>query len=349
MLWPFPTDPPFSTYAEAVAFLADQSADCYGVYNVVSPGTLPSVFTVSIDSATQVTLEQTIDAPVAMMISVTVPEACTLTADYIGNGSADFAAAFNIYTCDTIDTVYTDTAATATGTLGASSSLTAGTYLLDFGYSSDASPINVVFTLTSSADIVVNPVIAQWDDSGTTRWLEACPKLLLPQVTESSGNWYVDATEAATVITDQTNGCKGFINSMTNVASFTASGTTTLTLAETLTSAAMTCPAVWGSVNIASGETITSTVTVGAGTAGQTVDIYDYAGNLVDSSGGPTTSPWTSSAVPFPGRYTVTVSMSSGSNTTSMSAAISSSGTMSINPPQALYDVGLTCPARDDC
>jgi hypothetical protein len=41
--------------------------------------------------------------------------------------------------------------------------------------------------------------------------------------------------------------------------------------------------------------------------------------------------------------------MTSSGNTTSMSAAITSSGTMSVNTVQARYDLGLVCAATDDC
>lgn len=202
--------------------------------------------------------------------------------------------------------------------------------------------------ITSTDTLWVNPVIALWDDSGTTRKLWACPKLLLPPLTESTGDWYADATAAATAISTLTNGCKGYIESTTNVSSFSASGTTSLTLAETLTAGAMSCPTVWGGINAVDAATITSTITVGAGTAGQTVTIYDDTGTQVETSGA-TTSPWTSAALPYTGRYTVKIAMTSSSNTTSMSAAITSSGTMSVNTVQARYDLGLVCAATDDC
>lgn len=207
---------------------------------------------------------------------------------------------------------------------------------------------SATLTMTSSDVWTINPVIALWDDSGTTRSLWACPKLLLPPLTESTGDWYADATAAATAISTLTNGCKGYIESTTNVSSFSASGTTSLTLAETLTAGAMSCPTVWGGINAVDAATITSTITVGAGTAGQTVTIYDDTGTQVETSGA-TTSPWTSAALPYTGRYTVKIAMTSSGNTTSMSAAITSSGTMSVNTVQARYDLGLVCAATDDC
>lgn len=204
-------------------------------------------------------------------------------------------------------------------------------------------------TITSSDDFWVNPVIALWDDSGTTRKLWACPKLLLPPLTESTGTWYADATAAGTAITDLTSNCDGYIESLTNVATFTATdGGTSLTLANTLTAGATTSPRMWGGINAADAATITVTGTVGAGTVNVNVGIYDDTGTLVESSGA-VSSPWTSAALPYKGRYTIGVSVTSSSSTTSMSAAITSSGTITVNPVQAVYDVGLTCPARDDC
>ncbi len=205
------------------------------------------------------------------------------------------------------------------------------------------------YTLTDTGDYVIGPPIALWNDSGTTRQLEACPRLFLPTLTEHSGDWYASCVDAAAAITDLVSNCVGYIESLTNVNGFTATdGGTSLTLAKTLTAGAMTGPVTWGSVNAVNGQTITVTASVGAGTASLSVIIYDYTGTAVQTSG-TVASPFVSSALPYEGRYTVSVLVGSSSNTTSLSAAITSSGVLTVNEVQAQYDIGLACPASLTC
>ena len=201
----------------------------------------------------------------------------------------------------------------------------------------------------SATTLTVNPVIALWDDGGTTRKLWACPKLLLPPLTESTGTWYASSGDASTAITNLTSNCVGYIESKTNVTTFTATdGGATLTLAETLTSGATSCPTVWGGINAVNAATLTFTLTVGAGTAKVTVSIYDDTGTLVQASG-LQSSPWVSSGLPYKGRYTFSVAMSSTSSTTSYSLVVSSSSTMTVNHIQALWDNTLSCASYTNC
>ncbi len=341
---------PYADYSTAETAIADQVASCIG-YVRKTDGLLTS-FTADPSVADQLTLVAVgnpDDAPscqAVMWASLSMKAGSTMSvAASVGGTLAD--ANTNLYSCDG---TLLDTQTGASQTFSISSD---GEYLVEcsvtsttggFGGGSDT----MTAVISSDDTLWVNPVIALWDDSGTTRQLWACPKLLLPPLTESTGDWYVDATAAATAISTLTNGCKGYIESTTNVSSFSASGTTSLTLAETLTAGAMSCPTVWGGINAVDAATITSTITVGAGTAGQTVTIYDDTGTQVETSGA-TTSPWTSAALPYTGRYTVKIAMTSSGNTTSMSAAITSSGTMSVNTVQARYDLGLVCAATDDC
>lgn len=351
---------PYADYATALAVVdgsgADEKADCYAY--IISTAGITS-FSSDVTTANHLILngDGTIAAsePLTVWGSITGQAGDTLSIDWtLPDGDGDSGFWYQVYSCD--GTLIEEGGGLGTsGTITLSATLPSdGVYYISVGSELDPTPPSPA-TFSVTADIysdnpvlAPNPVIALWDDSGTTRKLWACPKLLLPPLTESTGDWYADATAAATAISTLTNGCKGYIESTTNVSSFSASGTTSLTLAETLTAGAMSCPTVWGGINAVDAATITSTITVGAGTAGQTVTIYDDTGTQVETSGA-TTSPWTSAALPYTGRYTVKIAMTSSSNTTSMSAAITSSGTMSVNTVQARYDLGLVCAATDDC
>ena len=210
--------------------------------------------------------------------------------------------------------------------------------------------INATFTITNSSNPrTINPVIARWDDGGTTRNLWACPKMLLPTLTEHTAIWYANCAAAASDISSFVSNCVGYIESLTNINAFTATdGGTSLTLAETLSAAAMTGVRAWGGVNAVNAATLTVTATVGAGTGSVNVDIYDDTGTAVESSG-TVASPWTSAGLPYKGRYTVSVLVTSSSNTTSLSAQITSSGTLSVNHIQARYNNGMGCAGLIDC
>jgi len=350
---------PYADYATAETAIADQTDNCIGY--CVQDGDTGNVFSFAFDGTTITGSADTASSSEALALSsycyfsVSLKSGATVTVPWsISTDGAETAVSASIVDCATGDGVAGEDILPDAGASGTLSFVVPadGEYVLlisglviSLGI---LTYVNFAFTVTCDMDYWVNPVIALWDDSGTTRQLWACPKLLLPPLTESTGTWYADATAAATAISTLTNGCKGYIESTTNVSSFSASGTTSLTLAETLTAGAMSCPTVWGGINAVDAATITSTITVGAGTAGQTVTIYDDTGTQVETSGA-TTSPWTSAALPYTGRYTVKIAMTSSSNTTSMSAAITSSGTMSVNTVQARYDLGLVCAATDDC
>lgn len=349
---------PYADYATAETAIADQTDNCIGY--CVQDGDTGNVFSFAFDGTTITGSADTAYSSPTLALSsycyfsVSLKSGATVTVPWsISTDGPETVVSASIFDCATGDFVAGEIIPPNAGASGTLSFVVPadGEYVLlisGAGTLGILTYVNFAFTVTCDMDYWVNPVIALWDDSGTTRSLWACPKLLLPPLTESTGDWYADATAAATAISTLTNGCKGYIESTTNVSSFSASGTTSLTLAETLTAGAMSCPTVWGGINAVDAATITSTITVGAGTAGQTVTIYDDTGTQVETSGA-TTSPWTSAALPYTGRYTVKIAMTSSGNTTSMSAAITSSGTMSVNTVQARYDLGLVCAATDDC
>lgn len=349
---------PYADYATADTAITDHVTDCLmfseaadGSGAILATATIAITTTVDIELADTSVNRGQAYISVAMLASDTVSIAASVTANGTNPARPAFVSA-TFYGCDgtELDTGSTTGSETAASDTFVFTAPADGEYIIYIsgGGAGDATQFDLTDTLTFSGAFVVNPVIALWDDSGTTRSLWACPKLLLPPLTESTGTWYADATAAATAITDLTASCKGYIESLTNVATFTASGTTSLTLSNTLTAAAMTSPRMWGGVNAVNAATITVTGSVGAGTVTINVGIYDDTGTLVETSGA-VASPWTSAGLPYKGRYTIGVLVSSSSNTTSMSGVITSSGTMSVNPPQARYDVGLVCAATDDC
>jgi len=222
------------------------------------------------------------------------------------------------------------------------------------------------FTVTSSDVWWINPVIAQWDDSGTTRKLWACPKLLLPPLTEISGDWYADCAAADAVLTSSAvSNCLGYVSTPVVLDSFTATGDLDLS-SETHTAGAdnQAGQTMWGCVNVVDGDTLsvdfdaTETVTnPNPGLANVSVDIYDGDGvsiysNIFYFTG--STTDTASVSVPYTGRYTVSISISTRSGdaageTAELDAQISSSGTITANEIQGIYDVGLDCGGRLNC
>jgi len=205
--------------------------------------------------------------------------------------------------------------------------------------------------LTCDQTTVFNPVVALWDDSGTTRQLEACPKMLLPPLTESTGDWYADATEAQDAIDDRTSNCVGYTDATVNPPDtfvFTATdGGDNLEFSFQWSFSAGSSPNLWGSVNAIAGQTLSFSYASGAYGL---FTIFDYDGNVVEFLGD-TTTPLISAPLPYTGRYTVRGSVNDGvpSPPPIFTILITSSGALSVNPIQALYDAGLNCPGRLDC
>lgn len=231
-----------------------------------------------------------------------------------------------------------------------------GTYVVLVQAVSDSGAASGTGTVTVSSDstMTVNPVIAQWDDSGTTRQAWACPKLLLPPLTESSGTWYASCADAESDISASVSNCVGYSQAGPGVASFTATdGGATLTLTQTFFPPSSSFPTAYGGVNAVGGQTLSVAFSASGGTPAANIGIYDDDGNLVEGAGPVTSSPWTSSPLPYTGRYTVQVFMTDTSSPpptwTTASVVISSSGAMSVNPVQARYNAGLTCPGLLDC
>lgn len=219
------------------------------------------------------------------------------------------------------------------------------------------------YVVTSSTTLMVNPVVAQWDDAGTTRPLEACPKFLLPPLTEFSGDWYATASDANDYIASNTSNCVGEMTSNVPffgpIISFSATdGGTSLTLDGTYIRGVSTM----GSVNFTIGDTPSFNWTASAPAGGYPdfavfPAIYDYTGtqifggSLSGASGSMVFPP-----MPYTGRYIVGSDINGveggGPPASFNVTGIATWSCDSVNPIQALYDLGsegINCPGRLDC
>jgi len=349
---------PYADYATAETAIADQTDNCIGY--CVQDGDTGNVFSFAFDGTTITGSADTAYSSPELALSsdcyfsVSLKSGATVTVPWsISTDGPETVVSASIFDCATGDFVAGEIIPPDAGASGTLSFVVPadGEYVLlisGTGTLGILTYVNFAFTVTCDMDYWVNPVIALWDDSGTTRKLWACPKLLLPPLTESTGTWYADCAAADAVLTDadQVSNCVGFCEGGPGLTAFTATdGGTSLTLAVTGVAGA----AAWGGINAEDGETITVTGTVSTGTVSLTVDIYDDTGTLVESSGSSVSSPWTSAALPYTGRYSVRAVVQSTVGSDDTSGVITSSGTMSVNEIQALWDNGLTCPSRLDC
>ncbi len=342
--------PAFSDYAAAAAALAANVAGCYLYY---FPGdavgtlvSLSAAFDGATLTGTVVSMRDGGPSPV-LMVKVTGLAGKTISWAYTSSATSGgfVGSSLLLYDCNFGYITQAD-GSSASETLTVTLPADGGYYLyFNLGWAGGAATaLTVNNTVTCDGVCTCDPVIALWDDSGTTRQLEACPKLLLPPLTESTGDWYADCAAAAAVLTDplQVSNCIGYCAPEYGSTDFSASGGSSPSFTVTNGSGGM---AVYFSVNAAAGDVLTFTWT---GDRVGILEVYDDAGVLV-SSDIQYPGPATSVALPYSGKYTIRAALLAADMSTSYSGAISSSGAMTTNPPQALYDIGLDCPARLDC
>jgi hypothetical protein len=368
--------PPFGgtyDFASAEAALL-QVSNCIGFFDPE-----PETFSSTNPTSTTIEIDGTNSGgeTFTAYMSITVPAAGTdlsiaFTLTPFGEEPVPVVGDIVVYACGTWTTVDSDSeTGSSTGTLTITG-LVEGTYYLAFTSENSTSSS---FSLTSTEAIVVNPVIALWDDSGTTRQLEACPKTEIPLF----GSWYVDETEAQDAIDGSTFDCKGYLPTPLITYgpdySFSFSGTRATANASgdgnglTVASGGM-----WFSVNLVGGDTLTLSGSASASVsctgsiieeiASINVTLYDSGGNLLETSQNDTLSGSSISTsddftVPYTGKFYVNVNGIAGvgygpeceepTYSGTVYGECTSDGDISANTIQALYDVGLTCPARLDC
>lgn len=351
-----PFGSPYADYATAAAAIADNTSNCVGYITEDHAGTYGS-FAATVGTASLQLAgngDGSATPTLNMWASINLLSGDVVTATFsagMGPFPGSVSTEFSLYSCDG---TLIETIGPGDSPLAFSAVTADGEYIVRS--SSTASGMGVTYaacdvTFTSSGSLTVNPVISQWNDSGTTRQLEACPKLLLPPLTEGTGDWYADCASADAVLTGSgVSNCVGYTTPGPGLASFTATdGGTSLTLANTISPAGAGGISMWGGVNAVGGQTLTFTGTVGSGTVGLYVTIYDNTGIVVEDTAGFVASAFVSAALPYTGRYTFHIRVNTDDSTTSFSCVVTSSGTMSVNPIQALWDGGLTCPNRLDC
>jgi hypothetical protein len=385
---------PYADYATAETAIADYVVDClvfnngqasvtpYDTYTVDTTTGIESTATKAASSGTQ--------GDMWAWVSVSLKAASTLTFSYNITNTGTSAtclratAAIWVYTCSGDLVEFYDVGEqenSTSGTYGVAIASDGEYWVLMYGaaylWSSceeedPTNGLNGTLGITSDDVMVVNPVIAQWDDSGTTRQLEACPRMLIPPLTESTGDWYADETEAQAAIDDNVEGCE--IYSGFPIAGYTAFSAAlvagALTSSETSGDTEPAQLQLFFSFNLDTSATVTfawsysSTGDPGLdnGSAQVDLEVLDSTGTQVwlDSSlfvPDTESDSFVSGTLP-PGRYTAIVSATSHyatdvgeSETTSLSGTFTpSSGSLTgPNPVQALFDVGLTCPSRLEC
>jgi len=352
----------YGSLADAENALDNYTAGCRAYLGVAAtpPVSFSADFSTpnSADVSVHATTGNAIPDFIDVYFSITVVEGTSISIPFImttDGGIGSTGASAYLYNCADATTVMEDTeSGVASGTLNLNS-IPTGTYILQLqGFTFLSTDTTFAFTAMGDTTTLFNPVIALWDDSGTVRQLDACPKLFIPPLTEGNDEWYENQSAAQDAIDAQTSNCVGFIHDVTITTGtvFTATdGGSTLELDVFYNFTAGGSAEMEGSVNAEAGQTLTISWT-STDALSTTIAIYDRNADLVQSwTGQPTSGSVTSAALPYTGKYIVDVFVSGDPMQPSFDATftISSSGTMTVNPVQALYDVGLDCPARLDC
>lgn len=364
----------YATYSFAQSNLTSSAVDCYvyglnaGSSSTTASFNMPDYVDISCSRTTSLTY-WAFEAGLSISTDLTTIS-LTLNASFSLNQISQRIA---IYQCTTmpvnpagtymtlVDESTTITSSPQTFTLPAG-----GTYTIFFSADGNgANPtMNCRVGAVGSGQVkVVNPAIAYWNDSGTDRPLEACPKMQIPPLTESSGSWYADETTAQSKINNQTSNCVGFVDSL-NFTSWSATdgGASLAFDMNGFSSDPYNIASMWGSINIIAGSTTSVAYSIVPDMGGyggvMNVRLYDYEGTLIQTKTAFTgTDPNDTASgtlvfdpVGYTGRYIVKVECTGYEpNEVAFEATWTSSGTMSVNQVQALYDVGVDCPARSDC
>ena len=346
-----------------------ERAICYGFVDAFSESSVLAGYTIDTDTPNRAFINVTLSSGLALdsWISITC-EASPITVAYgltvtscVGN---NYSAAAILYDAETGTQIDIDNAATNSGNLTVIAPQS-GTYYLKMVFTAGVTaPGSCGLLLTSTVSsgsnrMILNPAIVRYDDNGTTRQLETCPKLLLPLFTEATGNWYDNLSEAQSAIAASINclsvsydpGQGGSYGSLSANASFNS-----LALVGSYTNggeAPFSSVGMYGSVSLAGAGSLNVDFVFPASSS-YGLDVRDENGNLVYSqsfSGGSNAT----ITVPglSPGKYLIfcitTASVGPGGTNTSVFTASAIGTTLTANLVQALYDVGLDCPGRLDC
>lgn len=349
---------PYADYATAAAAIADQVSGCLGYFLLGGDGGAGNSISAAFDGTTiSADQDSAFSGGIPSLsnttyISVSALSSAVLSCVYTtSTDGTPITVSVDLLDCSDGSSVDSDSSASGSGTLTVTVPAD-GEYVLYLQITTDEPTyLNSTWDVTSSSAFWVNPVIALWDDSSTTRSLWACPKLLLPPLTESTGDWYADCAAAADDITDFSSNCFGYFEPSAEVATFSANGGGSLNYDFVATTVAANTGVMWGSFNADSGDIIT--VAQDGDPGGIFVQIYDYDGVLVeDFSTSSGVNSVASSALPYTGRYTIKIQVifpPPAAPFTSLNVDVTSSGSLDPNSIQARYDLGLTCAGLLNC
>lgn len=344
---------PYANLADAQAGIAQRVSNCIGY--IAGSATITS-FSATNPSTTQLVLAGGLMSnTVRMYVSITVgPGTTNLTVPFsfaLATTPASPTASIELFRPESEIVLMSDTVSAFNGTLHLLS-IPAGTYVISVFCSGLATtPLSVsgTFTLNSSVAMIVNPVIALYSDSGTKQ-LQACPKMLLPPISEGAGgSWYVNLAAAQAVLSNplRVSGCVGYStgNISAPFTSFSATGSggsLRFTAGGFNPIFGSNTGSMEGSLNITAGSTIT------ASTSGNFIQLYIYDENgSVIFNQNVSSSSISSDPIPNTGKYTIIVISAATPFVSSITVNVS--GGTSTNLIQALYDIGLDCPARLNC
>lgn len=369
----------FSDLATAQTAIADYTGGC-SIYLDQNNG-VPSVFTVDTTTANQFEVIVAVPASSELCVisfCITVKDGVTidLIFEAVGLTGGQFKSfSYELYSCDgTLLAVGSQSGVNPKTFTPAA--LAAGTYAIRMIAQGPDDTTTNTFKFRVEADdtMILNPVIASYDDAGDTFYLEKCPRLQLPAgLSYAYGDWFPDESTAQTEMdSDRVSNCLGYATDFPSANDFEATF-----VADALFMIASSAPSIgcnlFASINGEVGETFSidyDTVTTGLGDfpTGPQFFILRYhllndLGTEIDfqfvTFGTPLTTTesgtFTSITLPYTGKYTinfdvfhllgVTVDPTFTANFTT-----TSTGEITVNPVQALYDKDeLDCPARIEC
>lgn len=369
---------PMTDYASALNAMTNY-ASCWSFEqdsgSLPGTGAIPSLMTADVSVSDQLTLHCTAaQQNTVLYASVNLKSGSTVSIGYTVTGGAFLGGAAFLLSCNydgTNGTIQERDATAQPGMLVFSPVASDGEYIIQVEMDIDAGTEVVVLVISADDTMTVNPVIALWDDSGTTRPLEACPTLEIglsgigtptptPFANQTDAQDCLDSIEVSNCIGWTTDNGGGDVTT----DSFTATdgGTSLEFNITTSTSSTSNGTSPVGCINLVAGDVLGFTWSASSPPTGftnflTTMNLYDYNHNLIGAiSQSGTSGSGSFSAAPYTGKYFVEADVA-GDNTGfelvyGMTADTVFSAThLSVNPLTAIYvgDPDTNCPSRLDC
>ena len=236
--------------------------------------------------------------------------------------------------------------------------------------------INASSLLSFDKTVAVNPAIVIYDDSGTTRQLEACPKLQIP-ISIFSPQSYGTQALAQAAINSRVSNCIGFYPGSNNFITFTVTDNSSSVVIDATSQPqsffGWPTISMWTSfvfqplttLNLAYNITGTDSRFVAGRVMAVSISVYDLDGTLIDSDS--VTSNWPTDqashnmtgsvnlSIPNFGHYYIFCSAGGSGGGAPTPEELSGTMTLSTNteyeclPVQARYTNETECPSLLDC